>query len=360
MRDKALEYAHLACSTMMNKFEAPQLPPVYGFHYHAGVFLSGMMKLYEVCGDEKYLQYTKDWVDSVIVEDGVIRFAKGSIDDYMAGILLFPLYERFEEKRYMTVLLLFKTIIRNWLCNEKGGFWHKEWYPDQMWLDGLYMAGPLQAMFTQYFNEPYFLDNAAKQAIIMYENMQDEKTKLLYHGWDCSRVVGWADKETGLSKEFWGRALGWYVVAMLDILELMPKNHPSYEKLIAIEKEVLEAVISYQCPKSGMWYQLIDKGEDPRNWIETSCSCLFVYATAKAMRMNIIDKKYMAVVKRGFEGILSHSVKQQDGKIILDGTCIGTSVCEYEEYITRPTNENDLHGMGAFLLMCVELVKIKE
>ena len=268
MRTKAMEYARLTCDSIIHRFPEADLPPkTSGFHYHAGVFLSGMMNTYKLCGDEKYFEYIKKWVDSVIIDDGIIKFTKGSLDDYMAGILLFPLYERYGEKKYMTVLQLFKILLRNWLCNDKGGFWHKERYPDQMWLDGLYMAGPLQVMIANYFDDLYFLDNAAKQAIIMYENMQDEKTKLLYHGWDCSKIVSWADKETGLSSEFWGRALGWYVVAVLDIMELMPQNHKYYEKLKSIEREVLEAIMGYQSFESGMWYQLINRTEDPKNWL---------------------------------------------------------------------------------------------
>ena len=358
MKEKALNYGKFACDTMIAKFPGAELPPKKSFHYHAGVFLSGMQKIYSLCKDEKYFDYIKKWVDSVIIDDGVIQcFAKGSIDDYMAGILLFPLYERHPEQKYMTALRIFKANIRNWLTNALGGFWHKEWYPYQMWLDGLYMAGPLQMMFAQYFKEDYFYDNAVKQALLMYDNMKDSKSGLLFHAWDYSKEVNWCDKETGLSSEIWGRAMGWFVVATLDILELLPENHPERDRLIAIEKELLEKLAEYQDEKSGMWYQVIDKGNEEGNWIETSCSCLFTYAMAKAVRMGFLDKKYLENVERGFEGVLSHSVTEEDGKFCLSGVCIGTGVGDYAHYINRPTTENDLHGMGAFVLMCAELAK---
>lgn len=360
MKAKAIEYARKACDTMMTRFEAADLPPKGGFHYHAGVFLSGMLNVYSVCQEEAYFEYTKKWVDSIIIEEGVIRyFSKGALDSYMAGNLLFPLYERSGEQKYMTALQLFAGNIRNWVRNEMGGFWHMEWMPDQMWLDGLYMAGPLQARFTKFFKKQYFLDEAINQAILMYENMQDPETKLLYHAWDYSKEMEWADKKTGLSKEFWGRAMGWYVVAMLDILELMPKEHPQYNRMVTIEQELLKVLIPLQNEENGMWYQVLDKQDKTDNWPETSCSCLFVYSIAKAVRMSLLDKKFLKNVEKGFEGILKHSVEITDNELLLKYTCIGTGVCDYDGYISRPTSINDLHGMGAFLLMCAELARIE-
>ncbi len=359
MKKTALEYGIMACDTMMEKFAAEDLPPKGSFHYHAGVFLSGMMNIYFACGEEKYFEYVKRWVDSIVVDDGVIKsFSKGTLDSYMAGILLFPLYEKTKEKKYLTALKIFAPILRNWLRNEKGGFWHKEIiYRNQMWLDGLYMVGPLQAKLAELLDAPYFLDEAANQASIMYENMRDTKTKLLYHAWDPTKEAKWADAESGLSPEFWGRAMGWYVVAILDILEMMSENHPKREMLINIEKEVLEAIISLQNQENGMWYQVLDKGERADNWVETSCSCLFVYSIAKAVRLGIMPEKCLDSAKRGFEGILRNSVDIKDEKLCLSGVCIGTSASDYKYYIGRPTSENDLHGMGAFLLMCAELAK---
>lgn len=359
MKNKALKYAKMACDTMMKKFNAEDLPPKGSFHYHAGVFLSGMMNVYSVCREEKYFNYIKAWVDSIVIDDGVIRsYSKGTLDSYMAAILLFPLYEKTGEKKYRTALEIFAPNIRNWLKNEKGGFWHKEIiYRNQMWLDGLYMVGPLQARLAHLLDAPYFLDEAARQAFIMQENMQDEKTKLLYHAWDCSGEAKWADSEKGCSPEFWGRAMGWYVVAILDILDYMPKHHSAYQRLCEIERKVLSSVANFQDKESGMWYQVLDKGDRSDNWLETSCSCLFVYALNKAMQKGIIDKTYEENVKRGFEGILKRNIKIEDGKLYISGVCTGTSASDYDYYVNRPTSVNDLHGMGAFLLMCASLAQ---
>lgn len=361
MRDRALYYGKMACDTMMRKFEAVDLPPKGGFHYHQGVFLSGMMNVYSVCGEEKYYEYMKKWVDSIIPEPGVIHwFNKGALDDYMSGILLFPLYERTNDEKYLAALKLLMGNIRNWRRNKKGGFWHMEWKAYQMWLDGLYMVGPLQAMYAEKFNEPFFIRQATEQALIMYENMQDKKTKLLYHAWDDSKEMKWADPETGLSEEFWGRALGWYVVAILDIMEHMDKNSADYDKLAEIEREVLSAIISYQDQEKKLWYQVVNKGDVAGNWLEASCTCLFIYATAKAVRMGVMDTSVLQNAKEGFEAVIQDFTKVEGDNLVISGVCVGTGVNNYQGYIERPTSVNDLHGMGAFLLMCAEVARIKQ
>ena len=358
MKDTALHYGKLACKTMMEKFDAPDLPPKGGYHYHQGVFLSGMMHLYEVCGDESYYEYTKSWIDSLIPEPGVIRnYWKGNLDDYMPSILLFPLYERTKDEKYLAALQMQAANLRNWCRNSYGGFWHKEWHPNQMWLDGLYMAGPLEAEYSATFGDNHYIETAINQIILMKEHIQDPETKLLYHAWDASKEMEWADKETGLSPEFWGRALGWYVVAILDILEFVPENHPKRQTIIDIELEVLEALTKYQDKETGMWYQVVDKPDCEGNWIESSCTSLFSYAMAKAVRMGLADKKYLDIAMKGFEGVINTSIEFDGDDLLIGGVCIGTGVMGYEGYIARPTSINDLHGAGAFLLMCAEIAK---
>ena len=360
MKDTALHYGKLACKTMMEKFDAPDLPPKGGYHYHQGVFLSGMMHLYEVCGDESYYEYTKSWIDSLIPEPGVIRnYWKGNLDDYMPSILLFPLYERTKDEKYLAALQMQAANLRNWCRNSYGGFWHKEYYTHQMWLDGLYMAGPLQVMYDKAFGAPYLTDQAVEQVFIMYEHMHDKETGLMYHAWDPSFGVKWATQPHGLSEEFWGRAVGWYVVAILDIMEQLGAEDPRYAKLAAIEQEVLRGVIRYQ-DKGGAWYQVVNKGDLPDNWIESSCSCLFTYAAAKAYRMGIVGEEALAAAKKGFDAVLREFITVEDGKLIMSGVCVGTGVMQYAGYVSRPTSQNDLHGMGAFLLMCAEIAKMKD
>ena len=357
-RSEALEYACLACDTMMSRYSAKELPPEHKFHYHQGVFLSGMMNTYKVCGSEKYYNYVKEWVDSIIWEDGSIHdYDPGMLDDIQPGILLFPLYEKSGDERYKKALDTLLGVLKNWIRNSFGGFWHKNWHQNQMWLDGLYMAGPLEAEYAKKFDKPEFLETAVEQTFIMAEHMSDEKTGPLYHGWDEEKKEWWADPETGISKEFWGRAMGWYAVAILDILKFMPEEHKRYKDMVALEKRCLEGIIKFQDEKSGMWFQVMDKGNLPDNWLETSCSALFAYAVSRGVKEKIIDEKYMENAWEAFFGIIKNSTEVKDGRLNIGGICIGTDVSNYEAYVTRPVCSNDLHGMGAFLLMCASLAE---
>lgn len=354
MNTKATDAAKKLCNTMMRQFpNAAFLPPEGRFFYHQGVFLSGMIKTFEDCGDEKYLDYAKEWVDSIIDKDGNVNSNEPQnwLDDIQPGILLFSLYEKTKDGRYKTALDYFAGILKNWKKNNAGGFWHSNIHPNQMWLDSLYMAGPIMAQYGKFFDKPDFVTEAAKQAVIMYENMKNPKSGLMYHAWDESKREKWADKTTGLSPETWGRAQGWYVVAILDILSFMPKNHPMREKLISIEKELLLNIARYRDEGKKLWYQIVDKGKNKDNWIENSCSFLFITAFARAAQTGILDKHYKQYAKESFESALKN-VDINGGDIFIGNICIGTCVYDYGGYVARPTCINDLHGSGAFLLMC--------
>lgn len=355
----SIKYAQKLCDTIIKKYEAKDLPPKGIFHYHQGVFLSGMYNTYEICKDEKYLKYIKDWVDSIIDENGDINtFRENMLDDIQPGILLIKLYRLTGEEKYVKALGTLMDVLEKWPENPDGGRWHKLFYKDQMWLDGIYMAAPLEVQYSELFGDTHFAQRAVNQALLMWKKIGNKTTGLLYHAWDYSKEAEWADEITGLSDEVWGRALGWYVVSVLDILESIPGNHPDRKKLEEIEKTVLEAIIKCQDEKSGMWYQVVDKGENEDNWVESSCSALFVYSIAKAIRMNILDKEYMPAAVRGFEGIINNSVTVCNDELLLGDVCIGTNVCSYKDYIERPVSVNDLHGSGAFLLMCAELGRV--
>lgn len=352
-----LYYAKASCETMMRKFKAVDLPPKGHFHYHQGVFLSGVYQTYLACKEERYFQYIKDWVDSCVDENGEIHeYDKGQLDDIQPGILLFPLFERTGDKRYKRALDTLLPIIYNFPKNEAGGFWHKKWCPDQMWLDGLYMAGPISAEYGNRFEKPEYQEIAIDQALLMQEKTRDEKTGLWYHAWDCSKKEGWADKQTGLSPEFWGRSIGWVPVAVLDELEFIPDSHKSYQALCELVHNLLEAVCRYQS-EEGRWYQVVNKGEEEGNWLENSCSCLYVAAICHAVRKGILPEHYLAQAKKGYEAVI-RSLKWEGEDLLVGGVCIGTGVGDYKHYCERPTSVNDLHGVGAFLLMCSQVQQI--
>ncbi|MGG1515403.1 glycoside hydrolase family 88 protein [Paenibacillus oryzisoli] len=350
-----IEWAEKACEALMAKFEPEMLPPDR-FHYHQGVFLSGMEKCWKETKDEKYYTYLKRWVDSQVQPDGSIKkFNPDELDDIQPGVLLFNLLEQTGDKRYEKALHTLVPLLKEWPTNPSGGFWHKGKYPNQMWLDGLYMAGPIAVQYGQTFGDSSYWDMMTFQALLMAKHTKDPVTGLLYHGWDETKAVAWADPETGLAPEFWGRAIGWYPVALLEMFEYMPADHPDKAALVTILQDLLIALVKYQDPATGLWYQVVDKGDRSDNWLENSCTALYVHAIAKAVRFGYLDSAYMEAAWKGYQGVIDTLTFDENGHVIIGNICIGTGIGDYAHYIARPTSENDLHGAGAFILMCVEM-----
>jgi unsaturated rhamnogalacturonyl hydrolase len=313
-----------------------------------------MMKTYALCGNEAYFSYIKAWVDSIVDPYGNIsEFNPGQLDDLQPGVLLFPLYQRTGDARYKAAMDTVAYYIEHFPRCQDGGFWHKAWYRGQMWLDGLYMAGPYAAQYGAAFGQPAFFDLDAQQARIMREKTRDARTGLWYHAWDENRQQPWADKQTGRSPEFWGRSIGWVPVALLEELDAIPSSHSAHTEITRIAIDLLTAVIPHQDDKTGLWYQVVDKGGQAGNWLETSCTCLFVAAICKAVRLGLLDSSALAAARKGFVGVL-RGLEYNDQGVLLSKVCIGTGVGDYKHYIERPTSVNDLHGAGAFLLMCTE------
>lgn len=349
-----LFYAKAAIDTMMRTWKADELPPKGHFHYHQGVFLSGVYQNYLLCKEEAYMQYIKEWVDSAIDEQGEIKsWDPGQLDDIQPGILLFPLYEKTGDERYKKALDTLLPVIRDFPRNRDGGFWHKKWYPEQMWLDGLYMAGPIAAQYAQTFAQPEYTEITVEQILLMREKTRDPQTGLWYHAWDCSRKEAWADPQTGLSPEFWGRSIGWVPVAILDDLDYIAEDHPKREELCETVRDLLTSVCRFQS-EDGRWYQVVNKGGEEGNWLENSCSCLFAAALAKAVRKGILDASYLDYAVKGYEGVI-RSLTWKGEDLQIGNVCIGTGVGDYKHYCERPVSVNDLHGVGAFLLMCAEM-----
>ena len=254
-----LEYGKMACDTLMRKYRAEDLPPKSHFHYHQGVFLSGMEKIYQISQEEVYRTYINDWVNSLVDEEGVIHgFDSHELDDVQPGILLYRMYRETGQERYKKALDTLIEVVLHFPKNREGGFWHKVKNKEQMWLDGLYMAGPFCAGYGKQFHRQECFESCIFQALLMEKKTKDDKTGLWYHAWDSVKERPWADPVTGCSPEFWGRSIGWVPVAILDELECIPKNYPGYNELVCLVKELLNAVIRYQ-DESGLWYQVVDK-----------------------------------------------------------------------------------------------------
>ncbi len=245
----------------------------------------------------------------------------------------------------------------------EGGFWHKKIYPHQMWLDGIYMASPFYAAFGQTFGEPAAFDDVARQIILMEKHTRDPQTGLLYHGWDESKQQRWANPQTGCSPNFWGRAMGWYAMAIVDVLDYFPAEHPRRADILAILARLSRAIVEVQDAATGLWYQVLDQGQRAGNYREASASCMFVYALAKAVRQGYLGQTYLDVARHGYQGILDHLIRlDEQGLVNLEKTCGvgGLGGTPYRDgsfayYIGEKIVTNDYKGVGPFILASMEM-----
>ncbi len=358
----AFEYGKKAADAIMSQYKPQELFAAEFFAYYDGVFLTGLERIYERCDEEKYFQYIKKWVDFNLKEDGMLRETGGwasllSLDFRKSGTLLFKIFEKTGEEKYFKNIEYLVESLKYYRKNEYGGFWHGWLSQQQMWLDGLYMAGPICTMYAAKTGKTEFFDLAILQAKIMWEHGRNKENGLLYHGWDCSKEAEWADPETGLSPEVWGRALGWYAVAICDMLDYIPAGYPGQKSLEEMINTLLKTVVRYQDPIDGRWYEVIDKGGHEGNWHENSCSCLLTYAIVKAVRKGYLEEEYLQYAEKAYNGIINSLTYDETGRLLLGDICEGTAIESgtYEYYISRNRCINDLHGSGTFIQMCCQL-----
>jgi unsaturated rhamnogalacturonyl hydrolase len=286
-----------------------------------------------------------------------------NLDQINHGRVLFPLYQATGDERYRRAILLLRQQLAVQPRTDSGGFWHKMIYPYQIWLDGVYMAGPFYAEYARTFDEPAAFDDVAHEIVLTEQHTRDPKTGLLYHAWDERRQQRWANPETGCSPHFWGRAIGWYAMAIVDVLDYFPQDHPRGPQLIAIFARLAEAVAKVQDQASGLWYQILDQPERAGNYLEASASCMFTYAIAKAVRKAYLPTDWMAVARRGYEGILRDLITvDARGLVTLERVCSVAGLGgdpyrdgSFEYYVSEPVRANDYKGVGPFILASLEI-----
>jgi unsaturated rhamnogalacturonyl hydrolase len=334
--------------------------------YDHGLVLKGIERVWDNTHDKQYLDFIQRSMDHFVNDDGSIRtysLTDYNIDNINPGRNLLFLYRVTHQEKYKKAAALLREQLKTHPRTSEGGFWHKKIYPSQMWLDGLYMGEPFYAEYAATFKEDAAFDDIAKQFILMEQHARDAKTGLLYHGWDESKKQRWSNPETGRSPNFWGRAMGWYAMALVDTLDYFPRNHAKRGELVAILNRVAEAVAKYQEPRSGLWYQILDKGDEKGNYFESSAACMFVYALAKGVRNGYLPAKYRQVAENGYRGILKEFVKADaNGQLNLEGTVAVAGLGgnpyrdgSYEYYLSEKVVTNDPKGVGALLLAATEM-----
>jgi unsaturated rhamnogalacturonyl hydrolase len=336
------------------------------WNYELGTLLEGMDSVWLSTADPRYFNYIQKSVDALLAPDGSIPTLKPEehqLDNILLGRQLLLLYQVTRNQRYLTAAKFLSDQVAQQPREPSGGYWHKQRYPNQMWLDGLYMAEPFRAEYASISHHPKDFADIARQFVLMEQHARDPKTGLLYHGWDESKQERWANKQTGDSSQFWARGMGWYMMALVDTLDYYPAGDPGRAQLLAILRRAAAAVARYQDPSTGLWFDVLNKPNEKGNYLESSAACMFVYALAKGVRMGYLPQTYSANAERGYKGILSHftsiapesefsltdTVKASGlgGNPYRDGT--------YAYYIGEKVATNDAKGVGAFLLASSEM-----
>lgn len=340
--------------------------------YPTAIVLDGAEKLYAKTGKKEYYNYISEFGEKLIQEDGTIityELDKYNIDMLNSGNVLLYLYEKEKKEKYLKALQTLRLQIDGQPRTKEGSFWHKKIYPYQVWLDGLYMGMPFYTHYTKDFMKGADAAKAYDDILLQFDSVQehllDKKTGLLYHAWDESKKEAWADKETGLSQNFWGRAMGWYGMAMVDVLDYLPKDHPGRAKLISYIKSYTDAIIKVQDKNNGLWYQVLNKAGEKGNYTEATASSMFVYTIIKSVNNGYLPKSYKTYAEKGYDGIIKNLITvDENGVVNLNKCCAVAGLGgkpyrdgSYEYYINEEIRSNDAKGTGPFILASLEFEK---
>jgi unsaturated rhamnogalacturonyl hydrolase len=339
----------------------------YNWSYVNALFLKAMLRIYQVNGERKYFDFVDGFMDSYVEEDGMIRsydLMDYNIDHICGGTVLMDLYQETGKEKYkLAVELLFRQL-KEQPRTEEGSFWHKKIYPHQVWLDGLYMAQPFYMRYGAEHGRLDLCRDSYLQFKTVEKRMKDPVTGLYYHGYDCSRSAFWCNKETGLSKSFWLRSIGWLAMAYVDVMEVMPEELEEEKKeMMHRFQNLIDSMLPFEEEINHMWYQVPDQGGREGNYLETSGSGMFAYALLKGNRLHYLEDSYKSWGGKIFDGISKKELYIEDKELQLGGICLvaglgGDGVRRdgsYEYYISEPVVENDGKGMGPFVLAYTEL-----
>jgi unsaturated rhamnogalacturonyl hydrolase len=318
--------------------------------------------------DQKYSAYNKDYIDYFVQEDGTIHGHKLSdynIDRVRPGVNMLELYKHTGDEKYKIAIETLVEQMKGQPRTNSNGYWHKKIYPYQMWLDGLYMASPFLAQYAHDFNKPDWYDEVTFQIKEVYKNTVDEQTGLVYHAWDESREMRWCNPETGQSKHFWSRGTGWFMMAMVDVLDFLPEDHPERSDVIEILNNLSAALLKVQDEKTGLWYQVLDMGGKERNYLESSGSAMFIYTFAKGAKKGYLDQKYLDIANTSFDSMIENMViMDDDGYAVLTNACGAAGLggnpfreADYDYYVSEKKIDNDQKAVAPLIMAAIELNK---
>ncbi|OXM83642.1 glycoside hydrolase family 88/105 protein [Paenibacillus rigui] len=338
--------------------------------YVAGMALTAISRLGDWQGEPHYHEIVKRHMDVFVQEDGSIQgytLEDYNLDHINKGKHLLRLWRETGESKYEKAAQLLINQLVGQPRTDEGGYWHKKIYPFQMWLDGLYMSSPFMAEYASTFDAREWFDEAAHQLLLVERRTRNPQTGLLHHAWDESREQRWCDGVTGRSRHVWGRAMGWYAMALVDALEHFPANHPKRGQLMGIFERMAQAVVRAQDQASGVWNQVMDCNGREGNYLESSGSCMLTYALAKGIRLHYLAEIDRSVVERAYEGILQRFVTEDEQGVHLHAICHGAGLGgrkyrdgSYAYYLSEEVVSDVLMGVAPLLLAAVELERLRE
>ncbi|WP_429263292.1 glycoside hydrolase family 88/105 protein [Mucilaginibacter sp. 3215] len=369
LRAQTLPWSQRMANTAMHIW-ADSLPGA-NWSYDQGIVLQGLQSVWQQSAQSEYFTYIQKSIDRYVGADGTIRTYKAkdyTLDNILSGRSLLFLQQVLGTEKYYKAASLLRKQLDEQPKTPEGGFWHKKRYTNQMWLDGLYMAEPFYAEYASVYHEDADFDQIADQFIWMEQHARDAKTGLLYHAWDQSKKERWANPQTGLSASLWARADGWYAMALVDVLSYFPANHPKRAALVAILKRLAVAIQACQDQGTGLWCQVLDKGNKKGNYLEASASCMFVYTLAKGVREGYLPQNYLPAARKAYDGIIKNFIETDaDGQVNLKGTAGAVGVGgepyrdgSYEYYTGVKTVTNETKGVGSFMLASVEMERLAD
>ena len=340
----------------------------HNWNYEQGLVLEAFYRMWKLSGDEKYYSYLKKNIDYYVEPDGNIKTYKledYNLDNIAPGKVLLHLYSITEEEKYKKAADHLIQQLQNQPRTSEGGFWHKQRYPYQMWLDGLYMAEPFYTEYAVMFDKPEYFEDIANQFLLIKKHSKDEETGLYYHGWDESRQQKWADPETGLSQNFWGRSIGWFMMGLVDVLDNFPHDHPDRKTLEGMFVDLSKSLMNFRDADKKLWYQIVDQGDREGNYIETSSSLMIIYSLAKGANKNYLPQLYFDAAKESFDSLkVNYIIADEKGFLSLQNTVsvggLGGDPYRdgsFEYYLSEPIRVNDFKGYGPLLLASTELKK---
>ncbi|AUS04342.1 glycoside hydrolase family 88/105 protein [Pseudotamlana carrageenivorans] len=340
--------------------------------YTNGLVLDAAARVYEQTKNEKIYQYIYDYADEMIDSTGTIltyKLSNQNLDMIKSGDVLLYLYPKTKEQRFLTAMETLNSQMESQPTTSEGGYWHKKIYPYQMWLDGLYMAEPFHLRYAKTYIEDeakkkHIYDDVVLQFDLIQKHSQDKETGLLYHGWDESKEQRWANKDTGNSQHFWSRGMGWYGMAMVDVLDDLPSDHPGRARIIKYLNEYAEAIAKVQ-DESGLWWQVLDQGAREGNYLEATGTAMFTYTFAKGANKGYLPAKYLTIAEKAYDVLIDKLVTVEKNGVINLNKCCGVAGLggdpyrdgSYEYYIGEIIRSNDPKGTGPFIMASLELNK---